>query len=55
MPKIMGQKSGSWNESDRLQLATLLIKAGYKVRIGKEKTTGKTSIIFVEYEEQEGE
>lgn len=36
MMKIYSLKSGSLNEQDRLELARLLIKAGYTVRIGAE-------------------
>ena len=53
MPKIYAQKDSHINENDRLALASLLIKLGYKVRIGKEKKEGKsTNVYFVEYEEQ---
>ena len=53
MSKIYQQKDSHANENDRLALATLLIKLGYKVRIGKEKKEGKsTYIYFIEYEEQ---
>lgn len=36
--------SAQWSEEDRLQLAALLIKAGYTVRIGRimNTTQGKT-------------
>lgn len=48
--KITDQHKGKLNEADRLQLATLLIKAGYSVRIGKEKPPGKTNYVtFVEF------
>lgn len=41
------------NDEDRQALACLLIKAGYTVRIGKEKPEGsKTYIYFVEYWEE---
>ena len=30
-----------WNEEDRLNLATLLIKCGYCVRIGRQTVPGK--------------
>ena len=50
--KITAQNGAKVNEQDRLALATLLIKHGYSVRIGKEKAEGKqTSTIFVGYEE----
>ena len=41
--KIYSLKNNSLNESDRLELARLLIKAGYTVRIGAEYPPGKTS------------
>ena len=48
--KIIPQKGCTLNEQERLQLLTLLAKAGYSVRISKEKQAGKTaSIIGVEY------
>lgn len=48
--KIYPLKNGSLNEADRLEIARLLIKAGYTVRIGKEKTVGKnTNVIFIEF------
>ena len=47
--KITVQKNGRFNDEDRLALAQLLIKAGYTVRIGKEKPDGKTTVIFVGY------
>lgn len=44
MPKqiIRCIRSGSakWNEEDRLQLANLLIKAGYTVRVGYQSVPG---------------
>ena len=49
--KITAQKGAKINEADRLALATLLIKHGYTVRIGKEKTKGASSAtIFVAFE-----
>ena len=51
--KIYSLKNGSLNEADRLELSRLLIKAGYTVRIGKEKVPGKyTNVIFVEFQEE---
>ena len=50
--RIYSLKHGSLNESDRLELARLLIKAGYTVRIGKEKTPNRNTYrFFVEFEE----
>ena len=37
-------------KEDSEQLALLLIKNGYKVKIGKEKVTGSKLAYFVEYE-----
>ena len=53
--KIYSLKSGSLNETDRLELARLLIKAGYTVRLGSELPPGnKTGAkrYFVEFTEQ---
>lgn len=44
--KITDQKHGKLNEQDRLELARLLVKAGYTVSLGKEKTAGKTTNTF---------
>lgn len=50
--KITDQKNGNLNEADRLELARLLIKAGYTVRVGKDKIPGKNrNYYYVEYEE----
>jgi hypothetical protein len=52
--KIYSQKQNALNETDRLELAKLLIKAGYAVRIGSEKPEGKpngANIYYVEYSE----
>ena len=52
MIRIYPQRGGALNENHRLDLARLLIKAGYKVRIGKEKMNGSsTYTYFIEYEE----
>lgn len=40
--KIYIQPNGKLTESDRLQLATLLLKAGYAVKIEKETIGGKS-------------
>ncbi|MDF2881693.1 MAG: hypothetical protein K0R54_2250 [Clostridiaceae bacterium] len=45
-------KLNKLNESERLEISTLLIKAGYTVRLRKEKTTGKTYNHYVEYFEE---
>lgn len=51
--KIYSLKYGSLNEQDRLEMARLLIKAGYTVRIGAESppnSNGK-KMYFVEFSE----
>ena len=53
--KIYSVKPNSLNEADRLELARLLVKAGYTVRVGSEKVpNGKSnsSAYFVEYFER---
>ena len=51
--RIYNIKSNALNEDNRLELSRLLIKAGYAVRIGKErKSNSKTYIHFVEYWEE---
>lgn len=55
--KIFSIRKGSvqWNEEDRLQLATMLVKCGYSVRIGRQPISGKEGAknapqeYFVEY------
>ena len=49
--KIQNQKHGNLSEADRLELAGLLAKAGYLVRIGKEKLPGKPTAKFIHYVE----
>lgn len=50
MAKIENVKSGGLNEADRLEIGMLLLKAGYTVRLGKDKpTNSKTYQHFVEY------
>lgn len=46
--RIYPQKAGALNEVERLEIAKLLIKAGYIVRIGKEKPKN-TNVYFIEY------
>ena len=48
--RITNQKDAKVNDADRLELAALLIKFGYTVRIGKERRDGKPSTIYVSYE-----
>lgn len=55
MAKITDQKNGQLNNDDRLEIARLLIKAGYTVKIGKDKIPGKhRNIYFIEYKGDEG-
>lgn len=49
--KIIPPKKNSLSEEDRLKLATLLIKAGFTVRVDKEKN-GNTTSYYVEYWEE---
>lgn len=51
--KIKPQKQCTLNESERLELARLLVKAGYTVRIGKEKEGNKAAVHYVEFEEDQ--
>ena len=46
--KIIAPKHNGLNEVERLELARLLIKAGFTVRIGSETKNNRT-IYFVEY------
>lgn len=53
MPRIYSLKRQSLSENDRLELAKLLIKAGYTVRVGSEKNEKSTvNRYFVEYEDK---
>lgn len=45
--KIMNQRGGKLLDADRLELARLLVKAGYTVRIGAAKD-GNKQVAFVE-------
>lgn len=47
--KIQEQKLGKLKEDDRLELASLLVKAGYRVQLGREKLgTGTCYTHFIE-------
>lgn len=48
--KIYAQNGGSLTRQERLDLATLLVKAGYSVRLGKAKIDGKATE-YVEFSE----
>lgn len=48
--RIYLQKNQALREDEWLEMARLLIKAGYTVRIGKEKPEGKSQTVkFIEY------
>lgn len=49
--KIIPPRTNSLNDAERLDLARLLIKAGFAVRIGKEKV-GNSTVTVVEYWEE---
>lgn len=52
--RIYSVKSNSLNEADRLEIARLLVKAGYAVRIGRERAKPNAPYIyFVEFWEVE--
>lgn len=56
MARIYAQRSDSLNEQDRLELLRLLGKAGYTVKIAREKQNSKTTYTyFVEYTEEQEE
>lgn len=44
--RIYSIRDNSLNESDRLDIARLLIKAGYSARIGREKPAGKSNASY---------
>lgn len=46
--KIIAPKANSLNEQERLEIARLLLKAGFSVRVGNEKQ-GNRTVSFVEY------
>lgn len=53
--KIYSLRQGVLNNDERAAIAYLLVKAGYTVRMGKERPKGKTSgayIYFIEYWEE---
>lgn len=48
--RIYTQKGSTVTQADKIELATLLIKMGYTVRLGKEKSgNGRGTTTFVEY------
>lgn len=54
--RIYSIKNNSLNEQDRLNLVTLLVKAGYTARIGREKPKPNAAYIYyVEYWEENDE
>lgn len=38
-------RPGTLNENERLEVARLLIKAGYTVKLGRDKVSGKSNYI----------
>ena len=50
--KIIPPKNNGWNEEDRLRVGAELLKAGFTVRIDKEKKDNKT-VYFVEFWEED--
>ena len=55
--RIYSLKTGSLNENDRLEIARLLLKAGYAARLGRERPIGKSNgafDYFIEFWEGEG-
>lgn len=52
--RIYSQKNNALSANDRLAIAQLLIKAGYAVKIGREKKdNSSTYVYFVEYWESD--
>lgn len=51
MPRIYQQKNAKLTESDWLELAQILVKAGYIVRKGREKANPKLAVYthFIEF------
>lgn len=47
--RIYSQKSSALNEADRLEIGRLLLKAGYSVKLGREKPADKKTGAFVYY------
>ena len=50
--KIIPPKQNSLKEEDRIALASLLVKAGYAVKLSQEKI-GSRTVYFVEYWEEQ--
>jgi len=49
--KIHNQKNGKLNDQDRLVISQLCIKAGYLVRISKERPEGKQNAEYTHFVE----
>ena len=47
--RIISIRANALNEADRLELAQLLIKAGYIVKMGVDKLSNGRSVYYVEY------
>lgn len=52
--RIYGLARTGLNESDRMEIARLLIKAGYAVRIGRDKNAKGVTEAFVKYWKEMG-
>ena len=53
--KILNQKNGVLNEQDRLLLSQLLLKAGYTVRLVKEKKSQNHNAPYIHFIELWGD
>ena len=56
--RITSLKAGSLNENDRLEVAKLLLKAGYAAKLGRSRPIGKSTgayEYYVEYWEDNNE
>ncbi len=51
--RIKSLKSGALNEAERIQLAALLIKAGYQVFIGRLPNVPANQSFFIDFKEPE--
>ncbi len=51
----MKQRISITNPEDRQQVAAILVKNGYTVRLAKEKVNPKKSVVYVEYWRQDDE
>ena len=49
--RIYPAKNNAWNEDDRMEIAQILLKGGYSVRVSSEKQ-GSRTVYFIEYWEE---